>query len=297
MQKTNTAATIKSTMPTAFTHYWSETTAARNLDSEGQPFDHTAGNRFVRAGVTTGDRVYGITVRKGAPTLIGRMTVSSPPLSNKDASELSGYDIRDAGEHLIAEPGTSSSTSFLRVIPTHMLKRLRFESIGGETALKFVSETRLDQQTFRGVRRLTAASALELESLLEPLTQPATSPERAEEPTRVQTLIDRLKRDRVMVSQIKSLYNDTCQLCGYTIELPGGGRYSEGHHIRPLGAEHNGSDKPGNLLCVCPNCHTKLDYGCIALASEALTIVSSHAVDQSNIDYHNQTICGQPLPS
>jgi hypothetical protein len=282
-------------MPSAFTHYWSESTL--NLDSEGETYDHTAGNRFVSAGVTTGDRVYGITVRKGVPMLIGRMTVSRPPLSYEEASELLDYNIWEADEHLIAEPGTASLTSFVRVIPTDILKRLRFESAGGETALKFVSETRLDQQTFRGVRRLTAASALELESLLEsPIQQPA-SDESSEQPTRVQTLIARLKRDRIVVSQIKSLYDDACQLCGGTIELPGGGRYSEGHHIRPLGSEHRGSDSLDNLLCVCPNCHTKLDYGCITLAPESLTIVPAHAINRANIDYHNQRIFGRPLQS
>src|SRR4030095_1430058 len=101
-------------MPAAFTHYWSESTL--NLDPEGQPFDHTAGNRFLRAGVTAGDKVYGITVRKGVPTLIGRMTVSSPPLSYEKACDLLPYEPWKAADHLIAAEGTASSKSLLRVI-------------------------------------------------------------------------------------------------------------------------------------------------------------------------------------
>jgi hypothetical protein len=223
------------------------------------------------------------------------MTVSSPPLSYDEACELLPYDPWEADEHLIAATGTASTTSFLRVIPADMLKRLRFESASGETALKFVSETRLDQQTFRGVRRLTPASALELESLLEPQPQPGTTLAISNFPTRVEVLIARLQRDRLVVSQLKSLYNDTCQLCGFAIELPGGGRFSEGHHIRPLGSEHCGNDSLDNLLCVCPNCHTMLDYGCIAIAPEALTMASTHAINPSNIDYHNQIIHGRAL--
>ncbi len=279
-------------MPSFFTHYWSESTV--NLDSEGTLFDHTAGNRFVRAGVTTGDRVFGITVRNGVPMLIGRMTVSRPPLSFEEACDLLPYAPWEADEHLIAEEGTASATSFVRVIPTDMLKRLRFESAGGETALKFVSATRLDQQTFRGVRRLTSASALELESLLE-LPSPQAHVFGSTQPSRIEVLVARLQRDRIVVSQLKSLYNDTCQLCGFTIELPGGGRYSEGHHIRPLGSEHCGSDTLDNLLCVCPNCHTMLDYGCVALTTRALTIASAHPINQLNIDYHNNTIQGRTL--
>lgn len=282
-----------SSTPAAFTHYWSESTF--DPDAEGKLFDHTAGNRFVRAGVTTGNRVFGITVRQGVPTLIGRMTVAFPPLSYEAACKVLGHDIWQADEHLMAEAGTASTKSFGRVIPTDMLKRLRFESASGETALKFVSETRLDQQTFRGVRRLTPASALELDSLLTPTPQQSIVAVLPELPARVDVLLARLQRDRAVVNQLKALYDNRCQLCGFTIELPGGGRYSEGHHVRPLGSEHRGSDTLDNLLCVCPNCHTLLDYGCIAISSEILTIASTHTLNQTNISYHNQAIHGQPI--
>jgi hypothetical protein len=47
-----------------------------------------------------------------------------------------------------------------------------------------------------------------------------------------------------------------------------------------------------NILCVCPNCHAKLDYGAIPLEGAALTTAAHHVVGQEYIDYHNRVIYG-----
>lgn len=166
-------------MPAAYTHYWSGSTL--KPESEGLPFSHTAGNLFVRSGVTVGDRVFGITVRKGTPLLIGGMTLSRPPITYEEAQKLLPYEPWEANEHLIAERSTASSMSCNRVIPWDVVRRLRFDTSNGEIALKFLTNTQLDHQTLRGVRKLTQASAAELERLLQ-ATYPPPTPDRAPRP-------------------------------------------------------------------------------------------------------------------
>jgi putative restriction endonuclease len=80
---------------------------------------------------------------------------------------------------------------------------------------------------------------------------------------RVSTTVQRLVRNTLIANKIKGLYDYKCQICSLRIATPRGGCYSEGAHIRPLGINHNGADHESNLLCLCPNHHTMLDYGTI----------------------------------
>lgn len=109
-------------------------------------------------------------------------------------------------------------------------------------------------------------------------------------PSRKEILLSQLQRDRAIVQEIKRLYGNACMLCGKTIVLPDGRLYSEAHHIRPLGGADQGRDELGNLLCVCPNCHTELDYGCVPLDLKTLSSVLKHKIDTNNVDYHNRHI-------
>jgi len=84
--------------------------------------------------------------------------------------------------------------------------------------------------------------------------------------------------------------------------------YAEGAHIRPLGGVRAGPDAPDNMLCLCANCHVRLDRGaiyisptgqivetatCAALGS--LRTASSHSPIPSHIDYHRTHIAlGEP---
>lgn len=283
-------------MPAAFTHYWRE--KFLHLDSEGETYDHTAGNQFLRRGVTTGDRVFCISVRKGIPILIGALTLSRPPVSREKACRLLQTDNlwEDGKEHLIGDKKNSSVKSFTRTLPWEVLRRLRFykPKSQGVKALKFDTPTRLNQQTLRNVRMLTEESAEELERLLG--TEAYASNETTERlPSRKETLVNRLQRDHATVRRLKSLYADICQICRATIDLPSGGRYSEAHHVRPLGTEHNGSDTLDNLLCVCPNCHTKLDYGCMRLALAHIRFATRHKLSPANLFYHNSKIYGRAI--
>ena len=102
--------------------------------------------------------------------------------------------------------------------------------------------------------------------------------------------ISRIIRDTALSNQVKFIHSHKCQLCGVAIELAGGEKYAEAHHIRPLGMPHNGPDIPENLLCVCPNHHVQLDFGAIRLNAEDIRNESTHAVADIYLDYHNAKI-------
>lgn len=102
---------------------------------------------------------------------------------------------------------------------------------------------------------------------------------------RVNTIVCRIIRDTSIARELKLLHRDVCQICGDTIELVDG-TYSEAHHIRPLGQPHNGADKKGNIIIVCPSCHVRLDYFSIELPIRVLES-RLHVIAKANFDYHN----------
>ena len=109
-------------------------------------------------------------------------------------------------------------------------------------------------------------------------------------PERVETTTYRVLRDSELSRRIKALHNYECQICGHSIILQDGRRYCEAHHIRPLGNMHQGRDIEGNILCVCPNHHTELDYGVRYLSLEEIHSHSEHIIALENIEYHNNLV-------
>lgn len=112
-----------------------------------------------------------------------------------------------------------------------------------------------------------------------------------ESPERVTGMVSRVVRDTKLVRQVKALHNQTCQLCGLRLKLSPGRFYSEGHHLRPLGKPHNGPDRISNIICVCPNCHVKLDYRTTRISYDKLKTVPGHTVAKRFVDFHNAN-CG-----
>jgi len=104
-------------------------------------------------------------------------------------------------------------------------------------------------------------------------------------PERVVQRISRIIRDTAVSSELKLLYDHSCQLCGTVITLCGRS-YSEAHHIKPLGSPHDGNDSRDNLVCVCPNCHVLLDYAAIPLHLDSLRALK-HTLKPANLAYHN----------
>ena len=78
--------------------------------------------------------------------------------------------------------------------------------------------------------------------LRESCTPTSVAPDTSEPelPQRVQQEVYRVLRDTVLARSIKALHKNVCQICGNFIEMIDGQRYSETHHIQPLGRPHNG---------------------------------------------------------
>ncbi|WP_329276365.1 YDG/SRA domain-containing protein [Streptomyces sp. NBC_01451] len=85
--------------------------------------------------------------------------------------------------------------------------------------------------------------------------------------------VQRLMRSVATSRRVKKLYDDECQVCGRRLLGPDGQSHSQGAHIRPLGNPHNGPDVEPNILCVCPNCHVRLDIGAVVVDEDWSIIV------------------------
>lgn len=92
-------------------------------------------------------------------------------------------------------------------------------------------------------------------------------------PERVSSNVQRIVRSSQVKNAVKRWHAGQCQVCGITIQTPGG-TYSEGAHIQALGRPHNGPDRTDNVLCLCPNCHVKLDTGAIVM-NDDLTVIEN----------------------
>lgn len=107
---------------------------------------------------------------------------------------------------------------------------------------------------------------------------------------RVKTVINRITRDTRLSSSLKVLYENKCQICQYAIPIPDDKNYSESHHIKPLGTPHEGPDSLSNILIVCPNHHTMLDYGSIKINIQDLYVIPEHEISLEYVEYHNREI-------
>ncbi|MEV7849562.1 YDG/SRA domain-containing protein [Streptomyces sp. NPDC088183] len=120
----------------------------------------------------------------------------------------------------------------------------------------------------------TPMPAIENEQLpVDPPQNHVEAPAGNDVPERVSSNVQRIVRSSQVKNSVKRWHADRCQVCGITIETPGG-TYSEGAHIQALGRPHNGPDRTDNVLCLCPNCHVKLDAGAIVVEDD-LTVVEN----------------------
>ena len=109
-------------------------------------------------------------------------------------------------------------------------------------------------------------------------------------PSRILTTTLRVVRDTTLARFLKDMHNNVCQICDSTIQLPDGKRYSEAHHIQPLGSPHDGPDIAANILVLCPNHHAMCDYGAITLSLDMLTQHDDHDISLKYVNYHNTFI-------
>jgi 5-methylcytosine-specific restriction enzyme A len=99
---------------------------------------------------------------------------------------------------------------------------------------------------------------------------------------------ERIIRDTRLTLYVKYLHGYQCQICGESIELGNDRPYAEGHHIKPLGKNHNGPDVIENILCVCPNHHAQLDFQAILINKSSLRLQPGHEISDEYIEYHNR---------
>jgi hypothetical protein len=115
---------------------------------------------------------------------------------------------------------------------------------------------------------------------------PSMTEEEEEGPAMKQVI--RRVRDGRVTREVKATHNHTCQICGKRFEVMPGVAYSEGHHLKPLGRPHLGPDVPANVVCVCPECHVKLDCLAIQIDVSSLRKRDGHSMGAVYIDYHNK---------
>lgn len=124
----------------------------------------------------------------------------------------------------------------------------------------------------------------------DPLPPALEAVDLASPPERVATTVNRIIRDSKLARWVKFLHGYECQFvdCNRPVILPDGSRYTEAHHIQPLGQPHNGPDIVENLLNVCPHHHAELDLVAIRLSPSDLCEVNGHKVEKKYLDYHNR---------
>lgn len=102
-------------------------------------------------------------------------------------------------------------------------------------------------------------------------------------PETYMTVIEKKKRNRKIVEELKNIYENRCQVCEETIDLGNGVKYSEVNHIQPIGKEHNGIDNKHNIIVLCPNHHTMFDLGIISIDPvDCCTLIHINYKDKLN---------------
>jgi len=107
-----------------------------------------------------------------------------------------------------------------------------------------------------------------------------------EEIIRISREVATILRKKSLIIKLKTIYNNTCQICGIMLSAGNNKFYSEVHHIIPLGHPHNGKDNLGNMICVCPNHHAQLDLLAIPLEIESFKIIR-HSISSASLEHHN----------
>jgi len=111
------------------------------------------------------------------------------------------------------------------------------------------------------------------------------------------------KSNRKKAAALKLHYDNKCMFCGIKLQVAEGRYYSEAAHIKPLGKPHDGPDKIGNMLVLCPNHHLQFDWGILRMVKSGTgfkvlssskgdplngrMVTSKHTLDEVCIDWHN----------
>ncbi|MBG8551906.1 HNH endonuclease [Hymenobacter guriensis] len=136
---------------------------------------------------------------------------------------------------------------------------------------------------------IPTASDIEDPNAQEINTQEPKAPYTSPKPNYSTQIVTRIIRDGALSNELKKLYKYRCQICEHSIILNNAKAYAEGHHIKPLGKPHHGPDIVDNMLIVCPNHHSELDFGARRIRLQDLKLIK-HTIMPQFIDYHNRVI-------
>lgn len=91
-------------------------------------------------------------------------------------------------------------------------------------------------------------------------------------------------RDTASARELKELYGDECQVCGYSLEDDAGIPHSEVHHVRPL--HDGGTDTHDNMIVLCPRHHAEFDYGAMRV-DESFAVVGRGAREGDRLAFRD----------
>lgn len=252
-----------------FTHYWQNDTWDFHQQNQhsGNLLDHIAGNLFRKRGVSVEDIVYVVTVIRGELYLCGCLTVGKICKGKQAAKDLGvkASDLWQANEHIIASEATPMRWDLK--VPLEITQKIKFAS-NTNPKLKFISSGKLDQQTLRGVRQLTADSAMLFDQLLLDSESPTEKDEidedfsfesfvEGDKTRRFVTTYERNPKLRKMALQI---HGYDCKGCGFNFKNfygDHGKNFIHVHHLNPV-SEFDGAQEVNpetDLTVLCPNCH------------------------------------------
>ncbi|MFW9889848.1 MAG: RNA-binding domain-containing protein [Candidatus Thorarchaeota archaeon] len=117
----------------------------------------------------------------------------------------------------------------------------------------------------------------------------------------------RVVTDSQIALQLRDEYDNRCQICGNTISIPNKGNYSEVHYLRPREAPHLGPDERGNIMVLCPNHNSEMNFGVFYVDSTTKKIIhhniasshhespirlnEDHQISKEYLDYHKEEFC------
>lgn len=113
-------------------------------------------------------------------------------------------------------------------------------------------------------------------------------------------------RDTAGARELKELYRNECQVCGYALKDGAGRLHSEVHHIRPL--HEGGSDTRDNMVVLCPRHHAEFDYGAMLVGEsgrvvgrgagegDRIAFRDGHSLAPANVMHAMKGLPGGPAP-
>lgn len=270
-------------MPQYFTHYWRNETWDEEaaVSPAGTPIVSLGSGQFLDRGVQSDDYLYAITVKQGKLLLCCRVRVAEVCDVPRAKRILGVSDLYGAPQQAIAAESTPALWNN-QVSDTDTAKLTFIDSAGLPKPLVFVTTGQLDQQTLRGVRRLTVTSALILDSYLPaPVTIDLPEVEMwasddasasTSDETEYESFADG-KKDRKYVSfyernpknrkEAIAFHGLTCKACAFNFEAKYGARgkdFIHVHHVVPVSQyeKPKAIDPATDLTVLCPNCHAMI---------------------------------------